>query len=591
MPPEAIEKKPCRTSDQYALAITYYQLRTNHLPFSTESFWDVIRAHQKGTLNFEGVDEPVRQVLLRATALDWTERFDTSEEMVDALRRAEFSEPLLPGPVTPPVPQSKQAYWIIAAIATLLVIAFGTWKMGPGLSGTPVTPVPEPEPIPAPTLNEEEFRQVLELVQTDEKAATTNFKQMLTLFPRLEAPAMARLIGGVETMERLEFVGGNDTGLVAYGSDDYRILHFDLGALPTASAEGNNEYPMVELKGHSGFINAFSVVPNSTLAASGDGNGEICFWDLAPAKKSGDGNSREVFAPLAIEELNEDVLSLAWYTRGAKFLVVGTIDGSVHLFSVEVSDGNISVRRRGQFDVGEAFEQMQFDASGSYLVARNGASELVAIAWHEITDGMVSTDSKSPKVSKISTGGSRVRSFQFVDGSNNEQLIVASGEDGEISFYDFEGQLREKLSGLAAGAITAFAMAGNYEKMALVSGGENGEVVVERTGKPRLSFADQSSVISGADTSGDGRWAATTSWDKTVVVRNVDDTPDSRFVLSDGSLPELYSVRLHPSGRWLFAGGANGNLIVWDFRHIELLLLEKTYQLEPNSDASGNDSE
>jgi WD40 repeat protein len=71
----------------------------------------------------------------------------------------------------------------------------------------------------------------------------------------------------------------------------------------------------------------------------------------------------------------------------------------------------------------------------------------------------------------------------------------------------------------------------------------------------------------------------------------VDDNPDSRFVLSNDSLPELYSVRLHPSGRWLFAGGANGNLILWDFRHIELLLLEKTYQVEPNSDASVTESE
>jgi serine/threonine protein kinase len=88
MAPEAIEGQPSRTSDQYSLAITYYQLRTGALPVNEGSLWQILDAHRQGKLDFRGVPEPEQAVLKKATHVDWKSRFETNVEMVDALRDA-----------------------------------------------------------------------------------------------------------------------------------------------------------------------------------------------------------------------------------------------------------------------------------------------------------------------------------------------------------------------------------------------------------------------------------------------------------------------------------------------------------------------
>lgn len=92
MAPEAISGKPCRTSDQYSLAVTYYHLRTGTLPVNDGSLWEVLDAHRQGNLKLGLVAEAEQEVLRKATDLNWEDRFDTNVEMVDALREALRSE-------------------------------------------------------------------------------------------------------------------------------------------------------------------------------------------------------------------------------------------------------------------------------------------------------------------------------------------------------------------------------------------------------------------------------------------------------------------------------------------------------------------
>ncbi len=92
MAPEAISGKPCRTSDQYSLAVTYYHLRTGSLPVNDGSLWEVLDAHRQGKLKLGLVPEPEQMVLRKATDLNWENRFDTNVEFVEALREALRSE-------------------------------------------------------------------------------------------------------------------------------------------------------------------------------------------------------------------------------------------------------------------------------------------------------------------------------------------------------------------------------------------------------------------------------------------------------------------------------------------------------------------
>jgi len=86
--PEMIENKPCRQTDQYSLAITYYELRTGDLPFTASDPTSAMRAHQSGSLDFSVLTQAEQQVMKRACSLDPAQRYPTTIKMVKDLRKA-----------------------------------------------------------------------------------------------------------------------------------------------------------------------------------------------------------------------------------------------------------------------------------------------------------------------------------------------------------------------------------------------------------------------------------------------------------------------------------------------------------------------
>ncbi|MCA9152760.1 MAG: serine/threonine protein kinase, partial [Planctomycetales bacterium] len=112
MAPECIEKKPSSASDQYSLAVTYYELRTGQLPFETLEYLDVLESHKRGKLKFADVPPAERKVLQRATSVNPKDRFNTTAEMVAELRRAVAGEPA-----------PTKGRWPIVTVGALLVAA------------------------------------------------------------------------------------------------------------------------------------------------------------------------------------------------------------------------------------------------------------------------------------------------------------------------------------------------------------------------------------------------------------------------------------------------------------------------------------
>jgi tetratricopeptide (TPR) repeat protein/serine/threonine protein kinase len=89
MAPEVIRnRKPSHATDQYALAITYFELRTGKLPFDHESYAAVLDAHLRGKLDWSLIMDPERSIIVKATSLEPENRFSTALEMIRALRRA-----------------------------------------------------------------------------------------------------------------------------------------------------------------------------------------------------------------------------------------------------------------------------------------------------------------------------------------------------------------------------------------------------------------------------------------------------------------------------------------------------------------------
>jgi serine/threonine protein kinase len=84
-PPEQLNNKPTKGTDQYSLAITYYELRTGRLPFEESLAY---QAHILGQLDYSLLKPEEQEILRRATRIKPAERYPTTLEMVRGLREA-----------------------------------------------------------------------------------------------------------------------------------------------------------------------------------------------------------------------------------------------------------------------------------------------------------------------------------------------------------------------------------------------------------------------------------------------------------------------------------------------------------------------
>jgi serine/threonine protein kinase len=88
--PEMIrDGRPSTATDQYALAVSYYELRTGHLPFQASSPEGAYFAHLQGRLVFGRLPAAGGAVLARATAARPEARYPSCSALVDALCRAD----------------------------------------------------------------------------------------------------------------------------------------------------------------------------------------------------------------------------------------------------------------------------------------------------------------------------------------------------------------------------------------------------------------------------------------------------------------------------------------------------------------------
>lgn len=96
MAPEQISGKPCRASDQYALAVVVYEWLCGQPPFQG-SFYEICAQHLHGLIPSLREKQPeipveVEQCLIKALAKDPQERFATVQDFAQALQQASQSK-------------------------------------------------------------------------------------------------------------------------------------------------------------------------------------------------------------------------------------------------------------------------------------------------------------------------------------------------------------------------------------------------------------------------------------------------------------------------------------------------------------------
>ncbi|MBN9520703.1 serine/threonine protein kinase [bacterium] len=115
--PELIGNDPCPQTDQYSLAVTYFELRTGRLPFDEAR---ALVANMTGALDLSALAPDERAVIARATSLRPELRYPTVQDMVEELkvacgvtltRSAAIPQPAarrLPTPTPAPAPRPPE---------------------------------------------------------------------------------------------------------------------------------------------------------------------------------------------------------------------------------------------------------------------------------------------------------------------------------------------------------------------------------------------------------------------------------------------------------------------------------------------------
>ncbi|MBV8611456.1 MAG: serine/threonine protein kinase, partial [Singulisphaera sp.] len=99
--PEMINGHVSRWSDQYSLAVMYYELRTGRRPFEGNSILQVIYAHQNQPPDLSALPDEERALVTRALAKQPDERWTSCREFVRHLKETASSE-IDPSRLAPP---------------------------------------------------------------------------------------------------------------------------------------------------------------------------------------------------------------------------------------------------------------------------------------------------------------------------------------------------------------------------------------------------------------------------------------------------------------------------------------------------------
>lgn len=115
--PECIDQRPSSTTDQYSLAISYYELRTGNLPFADQTPLGAMDAHRTGNLDFSDLPSAEAAVVAKAASLKPEKRYESCSEFVKALKEAT-------GIVSQSsAPPAHNYAWLLPGITTAILIA------------------------------------------------------------------------------------------------------------------------------------------------------------------------------------------------------------------------------------------------------------------------------------------------------------------------------------------------------------------------------------------------------------------------------------------------------------------------------------
>jgi len=632
MAPEAISGKPCRTSDQYSLAVTYYHLRTGTLPVGDGTLWEILDAHRTGKLDLSRVSEAEQSVLKRATSLDWEQRFESNGDFVDAMREALRNEGL-----TRPIPSgsrqtdsgSSASLGSRATEAnTPLAATLQASQLDPSMTLMPGHDITTPATDLA--ANQQDTKRVALSATTarslaelaSETPISIDGNEAWWLQPKWIAMGSIAIVA---PMLLLVLLTETDSGQIV---DPRKTPNSGNGQVTTPPENNNQDIPIVTERAR--FDEALKLDPSLSepraslllglegdvmhLAFSGDSSRLVAVgkkpeplaWPLAQLISKEIGSNLPIVTPEKIvgaADLVEDMQVdpsgkiMATADLGGKLLLtsldslakpVGSFQDESELSSIAWSPDSdylfagtstpsiIFTKREAsrwsspfRFDLKSEIASISIDPNKKWLLMRSAEGIVSSVPWSEIES--LAETKKEPKSTEVSSTGSRVMKMLATRGqSTSDSILITGGEDGDVTFWTLGPQPKPDASKPHEKSVTAIAATPSGLAGTIATGDDNGVIAI-RGSQSWKPLVYHSASITSLDLSDDGRWLAASSLDGDTTLWDL-GREDSKMIRLPSQAGPANCVAMDSLGRWLAVGHSNGVVELWDLRHAKFLV-------------------
>jgi WD40 repeat protein len=603
MAPECVNRKPSHATDQYSLAITYFELRTGQLPFHDESYMAILDSHRHGTLDLSRLETGEREVIRKATSVAPADRYPTCVAMVRALRQA-FAGP-------PEAKPQRSAGVFVAVIVVLMLIGGAVaWPFLTGHQGTdgddPVV-VPAREtlkvvvvPANAKVLVDGQERELnasgeltLELADNErveiEASASEDYqslrrsltlKQLRDQDGRFELPRSARYFAkvgreclqsgdkarAVEQFRQAILLDGSYATPSAIRLEVHqaavRKMAFGPGSQPwlvAASDDGTaNAWRLtpgqpppkpVALRGHQPDqpIECLAVSPDGRWIVTGGWDDNACLWDLAADTPGAQ--------PKLLEGHTEDIVAVA-VVPNRQLVVTASFDTTIRLWDLSAGSADLPCVLLEGHDY--EIERLVVTPDGRWLVT------------FDVDGGVrrwdLEAEDRATTMTVIPPLPHRVKASLATPDS---QWLVTGGDDGSIAYTHLESKLPRSVLPATGDDVESLALSRGGRFLAVGSAG--GAIrVLELTDSapppaPRNLFNQHISPVVSLAFSPDGRWLLSGGWDKMVYLWDLEaaDPTASPLRLSGHEGP-VHAVVISEDGHWAASSDESGLILLWN---------------------------
>ena len=314
-----------------------------------------------------------------------------------------------------------------------------------------------------------------------------------------------------------------DARLLASGSKDNTVRLWDV----------ERAFELRKLAGHTAWVKAVAFTPDGKWLATGALDGVVKLWDVS--------TGRELKSLSGGGSINTIAVS-----PDARLVVAGNAENSVQIWNLQTGQAERALSGHTG-----AVLCVAFSPDGKWLAT--GSRDKTVKIWN-VADGK--------ELHTLAGHGDRVRSLAF---SPDGRRLASGSFDKTIKIWDAnKGRETRTLAG-HSDPVMAVTFTDNGRH--LLSAGAGGRALMRwdaENGKQLSASSDAESLetLEAALFSADGKWVATSSGDKTVVVRDVSAPKSERIFETRAS--GVYATAFSRDGKWFAAGSKDNTVRLWE---------------------------